>query len=389
MREISVLSKIGLSASFLLLIPCGWIQAQDALYHHGGLAAAYQSKQIRHNFPYADADIQLKAMNGFLWTITFMSDDNHLKDNEHNFLTFLSTMFASARDPHLRDRALEKAREVASRLTARNFIERYEIGNDLDSLMEYLTTFNRLGLSVPGLKETTVRLLERERPGIIKRIQGEMIASLDADSLYDTMLLTYRITNLKHNFPHIESLNYLPDLRDFFEILGKYTYHLEDEPNPDLSRLTTRDIARIIDDLYNITHIIFVISDYSAYSVPRMYFQREIAYMLKFKELVCSRFYKDPDLLSEIVYVFGLMGYSRQNSLIKTDWIRILDSQKGDGSWEAYGINRNASATDRNYDIFHATWTAVDMIVEPIVRGEAPFYKPLIGSLESYANTRR
>jgi len=38
-------------------------------------------------------------------------------------------------------------------------------------------------------------------------------------------------------------------------------------------------------------------------------------------------------------------------------------------------------------DIFHATWVAFDMIVEPFSLGTAPFYKPLIKSLENYANT--
>ncbi len=42
--------------------------------------------------------------------------------------------------------------------------------------------------------------------------------------------------------------------------------------------------------------------------------------------------------------------------------------------------------TDKNYDIFHATWVAFDMIVESFGLGTAPFYKPLIKSLENYAN---
>jgi hypothetical protein len=199
------------------------------------------------------------------------------------------------------------------------------------------------------------------------------------------MLLTYYITNLKKNFPQSKVFNELPDLGDFFEILGKYKYHLEDEKNIDFSKLTADDINTIIDDLYNITHVVFVVCDYNAYKVPRNYFEREINYMLKFNDLVCSKYHNDPDLLAEIVYVLSLMDYPKKHNLIKNGWIKILDSQKDDGSWEAYGIDENASAADKNYDIFHATWVATDMIAEPFISGAAPFYKPLIKSLENYS----
>lgn len=344
------------------------------------------SKKIWHDLPYTDTDIKLKALKGFLWMIKFMNNENNLKENENNYLTMLSTTFCSARDPYLRRMALEEAKNVAAKLSADNFINRYEKDNDFDSLMEYLTLFNHLGIAIPGLKEKTIKILINEKQNIIDRVAREKQASLDGDELYDTMLLTYYLTNLKNNFPHIESLNGLPDLRDFFEILGKYKYHMENEKNPDFSRLTDEDIDSITGDLYNITHVIFVICDYNSYKVPRSYFQREINYMLKFNGLICSKYHNDPDLLSEIVYVLSLMDYPKKYDLIKKGWIKILDSQKEDGSWETYGIDESSSATDKNYDIFHATWVAFDMIVEPFSLGTAPFYKPLIKSLENYAN---
>ena len=346
-----------------------------------------RSKKIWHDLPYTDTDVKLKALKGFLWMIKFMSNENNLKDNENNYLTMLSTTFCSARDPYLRRMALEEAKNVASRLMANNFISCYEKEDDFDSLVEYLTLFNHLGLTIPELKEATFKILEKEKQNIIERVKREKQTELDGDELYDTMLLTYYITNLKNNFPRVDSLNDLPDLRDFFEILGKYKYHLENEKNPDFSKLTAEDITSIADDLYNITHVIFVICDYNSYKVPRIYFQREINYMLKFNSLVCSKYHNDPDLLSEIVYVLSLMDYPKKYDLIKKGWIKILDSQKEDGSWEAYGIDESGSVTDKNYNIFHATWVAVDMIIEPFILGTAPFYKPLVKSLENYANS--
>jgi hypothetical protein len=63
----------------------------------------------------------------------------------------------------------------------------------------------------------------------------------------------------------------------------------------------------------------------------------------------------------------------------------MLDAQREDGSWEAFGVDEEKSAEDNNYSTFHATWVAVDMIVEPAILGEAPFYEPLKPALEKYA----
>ena len=83
------------------------------------------------------------------------------------------------------------------------------------------------------------------------------------------------------------------------------------------------------------------------------------------------------------------MNYPLKYNFIKKGWIKILDSQKEDGSWDAYDIDGTESVEDKNYDIFHATWVAYDMITESVNLGTAPFYKPLIKSLENYANTHK
>ena len=62
----------------------------------------------------------------------------------------------------------------------------------------------------------------------------------------------------------------------------------------------------------------------------------------------------------------------------------MLAAQREDGSWEACGIDDNESAYDKHYLTFHATWVAVEMIVEPVILGTAPFYKPLKPALEKY-----
>ena len=353
----------------------------EPLYRH--------SKKVWPDLSYTDTEVKLKALRGFLWMIKFMNKENNLKENENNYLTMLSTTFCSARDPYLRRIALEEAKKVSSGMMTADFINRYEKDNDFDSLMEYLTLFNHLGIATPELEEKTIKMLGKEKQNIIDRINREKKELLDGDDLYDTMLLTYYITNLKKQYPGSSVLHDLPDLTDFFVLLGNYKYHLEHEDIPDFSRLTEDDIDSIIDDLYNITHVIFVVCDYNSYKVPSKYFQREINYMLKFRDLVCSKYNNDPDLLTEVVYVLSSMNYPLKYNFIKKGWIKILDSQKEDGSWDAYDIDGTESVEDKNYDIFHATWVAYDMITESVNLGTAPFYKPLIKSLENYASSHK
>jgi len=343
-----------------------------------------RSKKVWPDLPYTDTDINVKTLKGLVWMMKFMNTDKHLKGNENNYLTMLGTMYSSARDPYFRRMALEEARHVASKLMSDDFTGRY--GDDIDALMDYLSLFNRLGIMNQELQELTFKTLSEKKQNIIETVNQQKRTTIDGDELYDTMLVTYYITNLKQHFPHARVLHDLPDLRDFMEILARYKYHLEDEKDVDFSRLSSDDIDTIMDDLYNITHVIFVVCDYSSYSVPKKYFQREISYMLKYYDLICSHYHYDPDLLTEVVYVFSLMGYPKDYEIIKKGWITILDSQKEDGSWKAYGVDEDASDTDKNYDIFHATWVAVDMLVEPVILGIAPFYKPLTKSLENYAN---
>ena len=346
-----------------------------------------RSKKVWPDLPYTDTDIKVKTLKGFLWMLKFMNADNHLKGNENNYLTMLGTMYGSARDPYFRRMALEEARHVASKLMSDDFTGRY--GINVDALLDYLSLFNRLGIMNQELQELTFKKLSEKKQDIIETVNKQKRTPIDGDELYDTMLVTYYITNLKKNFPHARVLHDLPDLRDFMEILARYKYHMEDEKNVDFSRLSSDDIDTIMDDLYNITHVIFVVCDYSSYSVPKKYFQREISYMLKYYDLICSKYHYDPDLLTEVVYVFSSMGYPKDYGIIKKGWITILDSQKEDGSWKAYGVDEDASDTDKNYDIFHATWVAVDMLVEPVILGIAPFYKPLTKSLEKYADAYR
>ncbi|MCX5843988.1 MAG: hypothetical protein NT022_09600 [Deltaproteobacteria bacterium] len=346
-----------------------------------------RSKKVWPDLPYTDTDINVKALKGLVWMMKFMNTDKHLKGNENNYLTMLGTMYSSARDPYFRRMALEEARHVASKLMSNDFTGRY--GDDIDALLDYLSLFNRLGIMKQELQELTFKTLSEKKQNIIETVNQQKRTTVDGDELYDTMLVTYYITNLKQHFPHIRLLHDLPDLRDFMEILTTYKYHLEDEINVNFSTLSSDDIDTIMDDLYNITHVIFVVCDYNSYGVPKKYFQREISYMLKFYDLICSHYHYDPDLLTEVVYVFSLMGYPKDYDIIKKGWITILDSQKEDGSWNAYGIDESASETDKNYDIFHATWVAVDMLVEPVILGIAPFYKPLTKSLEKYADAYR
>ena len=316
-------------------------------------------KKIWPDLPYTDNDIKKKALRGFLWTIKFMGSDNNIKGNENNYLTMLATMYCSAADPYLRRMALEEAKGVKAVLMAEKFI--YKNQNDIDKLLEFLILFESMGIADKNTRKEIIGRLIEEKAGIVKRVQDQKNAArVNGDDLFETMLLTYHLTSLKKRLPAMVP-DGLPDLSDFFEILGLYEYWRESEQYPEFSNLSDDDKDGIIDDLYNITHVIFVVCDYNSYFVPARYFQREIDYMLKYGGLACSKYNYDPDLVFEIAYVFRLMGYPLEWPFIKKQWQLVLGSQRPDGSWKDYSDPSGLSARDRNYNTFHATcgwpWT--------------------------------
>jgi hypothetical protein len=48
----------------------------------------------------------------------------------------------------------------------------------------------------------------------------------------------------------------------------------------------------------------------------------------------------------------------------------------------------NASFHEKHYLTFHPTWVAVEMIVEPVILGTAPFYKPLMQTPKKYGKSQ-
>ncbi|HUN55210.1 MAG TPA: hypothetical protein VMU29_08655 [Smithella sp.] len=345
-----------------------------------------QSKRLWKDLSYTEADVNTKTLKGLLWMIKYMNTDNHLKGNENNYLTMLGTMYCSSNDPCLKRIAREEAKIIVNGLIKADYFNNVQ---DADELIEYLTLLNHLDIKDKKIEARVFLKLGEEKEKIINKVQKLKSIKVDGDQLYDVMLMMYYITNLKKNFPHNEVLKGMPDLNDFFEILARYKYHMEDIKNPDYSKLTSDDIDDIADDLYNITHVIFVVCDYNYYKVPKRYFQRELDYIHKYSGLICSKYHNDPDLLTEVVYVLSAMGYPKNYKAIKDGWTKMLCSQKQDGSWEAFGTDEDETAIDKNYDIFHATWVAVDMITEPAVMGTAPFYKSLKPSLKKYASYYR
>lgn len=100
-------------------------------------------KKIWYDLPYTDVQIKSMALKGLLWTLRFMNS-GHLQGNESNYLTMLSTIYRSAKDPYFRRIAWEEARNVFSYIiSSKGFYE----DNDVDSLLDYLSLFNHLGLT--------------------------------------------------------------------------------------------------------------------------------------------------------------------------------------------------------------------------------------------------
>jgi hypothetical protein len=117
-------------------------------------------------------------------------------------------------------------------------------------------------------------------------------------------------------------------------------------PRPRARRLT----AAAWSAFYAVTHLVYVLNDYSLYQLPRERFLPEA----EFLRAACEAATADDDVegIGESVDALLSLGDSERDPLIVRARRKILALQKRDGSW--------GSRSDEPYTRLHKTWVALD-----------------------------
>ncbi|HVW86049.1 MAG TPA: hypothetical protein VHB50_15275 [Bryobacteraceae bacterium] len=107
--------------------------------------------------------------------------------------------------------------------------------------------------------------------------------------------------------------------------------------------------------VYSITHLVYTLNDYGAYSLDRNCLRPEYEYLVAhLREMIALR---DSETLGEFLDSLRSFGLTSRDPLI-ADGVRfLLSTQNADGSW-------GAPDEKSIYTRYHSTWTAIDGLLE-------------------------
>jgi hypothetical protein len=124
--------------------------------------------------------------------------------------------------------------------------------------------------------------------------------------------------------------------------------------------------------IYAVTHVVYVLNDYSRYQLSRAWLPREYAFLKR--NLRRALEMDDPETTGELLDSLKSFGLSNDDPLIRNGMAYLLSCQNADGSWG------DADADDM-YRRYHPTWTAIDGLRDYAWRGKRlsfPGLRPLL-----------
>jgi hypothetical protein len=101
---------------------------------------------------------------------------------------------------------------------------------------------------------------------------------------------------------------------------------------------------------YAVTHLVYVLNDYSLYTLPRERFLPEVEFLRAACEVGIA--HDDVEGVGESVDALLSLGEAERDPLIVQARRKILALQNRDGSW--------GSQSDEPYTRLHKTWVALD-----------------------------
>jgi len=129
--------------------------------------------------------------------------------------------------------------------------------------------------------------------------------------------------------------------------------------------LTTRKNADFIDVTYAVTHVVYAFNDYNVYRLRPEWLPAEFAYLKRNLGRAIEE--DDPETMGEFLDTLKAFGLTEADPLIRKGMEFILSRQNADGSW--------GERDDEDvYTPYHATWTAINGLMDYAYRGEGVSY---------------
>ncbi len=117
---------------------------------------------------------------------------------------------------------------------------------------------------------------------------------------------------------------------------------------------------RYIDTNNLVTHLVYTLTGYATWNAPARALDREVAYIRA--HMADALIWADPETLSEYVDSLKLVGFGPQDPDVAAGEAVLLAIQRPDGRWIPDEV-------EDEYDRYHATWCAMDALVDYALPG--------------------
>jgi hypothetical protein len=292
---------------------------------------------------YSEADRDLAVRRGIQFIYSIAKTPRYFAENGEDLLWCLYTMTVVPADPQVRALTKPLARQTA--LEWRRLHPVLPAGATPDDLVFFATgayAANHLGVRTPGLKEQMRKaaakfsaqdfLLFDPRRGPPVDLPNHLRYDIWCDALLtafagDSYGLTF-------GAPFPEVVKWLPAMRPY--------------PPP-----TTP--AEFYPVFYSITHLIYTVNQYSVFSLDPDCFRPEFEFLkTNLPEAIALH---DPETMGEFLDTLRSLGLTNHDPTMQKGVDFVLATQNADGSW--------GKPDEKDiYTRYHATWTAVDGLLE-------------------------
>jgi hypothetical protein len=289
----------------------------------------------------AQTDRDLAVRRGIAFINTIASNPAYLADDSSDLLWCFYSFSVTSEDPEVRKVTGRMARELAGKwLEFHPSLPPNAGPNDLVNFATGTYAVAHLGLGTG----TLIQQMRRRAPEIpVRDYYGfdpehePPPAGPDRYDLWCDALITAQageIAGVKLGATLPEVLQWLPSMRP-------YPARAKDH--------------RFYSTAYSITHLIYMINNYSVYAVDRECLLPEFEYLRDNLPHVIAM--NDPETLGEFLDTLRAFGLTDQDPEIQRGVEFLLATQNADGSWG------DPTSPDIYYR-FHSTWTAVDGLRE-------------------------
>jgi len=288
----------------------------------------------------------LAALRGLQWMDAFLDEPEHFRSMPFETFHFFSVCALTSTHPKFRSMAKKAADKYAARLKKHCLdlpdpMGRYEFLQ----LLEFLSKLdNDCGDYALLLEKAKRNYGLYHNTADLYGTPVDHLGQADWKVVYETLLYAYFLEKIDVKLPGVFKADYR--LADIFRFLKSKDYI-------DFKDDTAEDKKQAVDDAFLITHIAYMLSNYSQLRLREKDAPWLYDYLRRnFNDILAMG---HTDLIGECVDIFRSLGYTEDNcEIVRKGTVYLLERQNAEGAW---GTSREQVGSA--YDLMHPTSCAI------------------------------